>query len=342
MGRAQTLCAKRRAPITALAASSDARWPGGPPSVWRPCQAAPQASRRFAHRRFPRDPGRASVANRTHTLIDAVQQRVPPQPRRRQSTRGGRLSSTHTPSRHGSSSASAASKAIRKPSAASRQRSASASRRTRSVSSSQASATSRAASSAARRSCGRSAAVSRSQRAPGPPAPGQLAGAVPAPVGDALAVAEADAHDERLRARDLARVRIGGRDAVRVQHAVQARDGVVGEGVEVGAGQPGGRRLVAVERGRVDERRARRQHRLGCGSRRRVDRPRAPEAWQQPALRRAEHGDDEHVGGRLAELLADRVAAGLGTERPGKFELHKAKPPRLGSHGGFGYVPCLS
>ena len=87
----------------------------------------------------------------------------------------------------------------------------------------------------------RGEALLRAQRGGSPgaarrAAPGarQLAGAVPAAVGDALAVAEADAHDERLLARDLARVGVGRRDAVGVQHAVQARERVVGQRVEVG------------------------------------------------------------------------------------------------------------
>jgi hypothetical protein len=122
-----------------------------------------------------------------------------------------------------------------------------------------------------------------------------------------------------------------------VQHAVEPHDRGVGDGVEIAAAQPGGGRLVAVEGRRVDQRRARRQHRLGRRLGRR--RARAPAPRQQPALLRAEQVDHEHVGGRLAELLADRVAAGLRPQRPGVFELHKAKPPRLGSHGGFGSVP---
>ena len=48
---------------------------------------------------------------------------------------------------------------------------------------------------------------------------------------------------------------------------------------------------------------------------------------QQPPLRRAEEAQDEDPADALAEVLADRVAAGIRAQRPGELELDKAKPP---------------
>jgi len=62
----------------------------------------------------------------------------------------------------------------------------------------------------------------------------ELTRAVPASVGDALAVAEADPRHERLLAPDLAREGIGGRRAVAVQDTVEPCDGVIGERLAVG------------------------------------------------------------------------------------------------------------
>ena len=204
---------------------------------------------------------------------------------------------------HGPSSAIAASSATRSWNAASRQRPASASRRARSVSSSQASATSRPPRIAASRSCGRST-PERSRR----PGRGRrdLDGLGPAPVGDLLAGAVADADDERALARGR-RERAGRprRAAVHVHDGFEDVERLGGLGLQVGGAQPALAGLV--ERLRADERRARR----GDGGRRglRAARRRGRRERSRPRrCGRAERREHEHVGG-LAGVAADHVAA---------------------------------
>ena len=72
-------------------------------------------------------------------------------------------------------------------------------------------------SSAPRRSWGRSAASRRRPRRDGR----ELERLDPAPVGHLVALAVADAHDDRLLAAHLAHVRVGGGGALHVQHAVE-------------------------------------------------------------------------------------------------------------------------
>ena len=75
---------------------------------------------------------------------------------------------------------------------------------------------------------------------------GQLERLDPAPVGHLVALAVADAHDERLLAAHLAHVRVGGGGAVHVQHAVERGHRRLRLGLAGGA-QPALGGLVVVE-----------------------------------------------------------------------------------------------
>ena len=125
-----------------------------------------------------------------------------------------------------------------------------ASLRARRASSSQARTASRPASTAARRSCGRSAARPWRRR-PAGDARRQLARALPAAVGDVLARAVADAHDEGSR-RARPRASHGSAVATRWACRTRFRRAIASprERVEVGRAQPALGGLAALERRR--------------------------------------------------------------------------------------------
>ena len=92
--------------------------------------------------------------------------------------------------------------------------------------------------------------------------------------------------------------------------------------------QPGGGRLLGLERRGRDDRGAAGGDRRGLGLRRGRLRLLAAEP---AALRRAQRGDDQDVLGRLAGVAADDVAAVVGPERPRDLELDEAEHAR--GHG---------
>jgi hypothetical protein len=162
------------------------------------------------------------------------------------------------------------------------------------------------------------------------PAPGagegRLDRAQPVAIRDLLALAVAEAHDERLIGVDLTHVRVGGRRAVQVKDAVEhghrlVHPGLGGLALLAGIAQPALGRAFVGEGLDGDERRARDRHRRRLGHRS----PR-PAPSQPSALRRAHRGEDQHVLD-LARVAADDVAPVLRSERPGELELDEAEQP---------------
>ena len=134
----------------------------------------------------------------------------------------------------------------------------------------------------------RAEALLRAQRRVAPRARratrGKLERLHPAPVGHLIALAVADAHDDRLLAAHLAHVRIGGRGALHVQHAVERGHRRLRLGLARGAQPALGGGLVG-EGLRGDERHAPGgDRRRGGGGRARARRPRSHRRSGAPSV----------------------------------------------------------
>ncbi len=153
-------------------------------------------------------------------------------------------------------------------------------------------------------------------------AAGQLDGVRPAALGDLLALAQADAHRQRLGARRRADRRVGAGDAQGVQHASEHRERLVGRRVDVGPPQPALGLGVLAEGLRGHERHAGDGHR---GQRRlRLDLTCTAAARPSPGALGGERPDDQHMR-RLACVTADDVAAVGRREGPGELDLDEAE-----------------